>query len=251
MPLVIFKKRFITFGGLTVNKRISPKFVFDSYNSRNVIQILCVSEHDKNLLSVFCDRPDERISLIVNGLGNSAYPSSIKKHKLISFMPRKNGFDASIVMRLLSIQSFSSDFKFYPIVNASHNEVINVLQKSLIFLSFGHPEGFGLPVAEALASGCSVVGYSGLGGRELFGKVTSLNVAFPVENGDWPAFVKGVSTVVSRSTHDYSNFVDDLAKASMLIRQSYSDDAMKKSVKSAVLSMKKNLSRFLSSDLDL
>ena len=252
LPLVIFNQNgSYTFGESDpVKNRISPKFVFDSYNFRNVIQILCVSEHDKNLLSVFCDMPDERISLIVNGLDNFSCSNSIKKHNIISFMPRKNSFDAGIVMRLLSIQPFSSNFKFYPIANASHQEVMNVLQKSLIFLSFGHPEGFGLPVAEALASGCSVVGYTGLGGRELFDKVLRYNVAFPVENGDWPAFVNGVSSVVSRYKHDHSNFVGDLAKSSILIRQSYSDLAMQDSIKSAVFSIEKNLSRFLSSDSD-
>ena len=38
----------------------------------------------------------------------------------------------------------------------------------LIFLSFGHPEGFGLPITEAMASGYWVIGYHGGGGRELF-----------------------------------------------------------------------------------
>ena len=50
----------------------------------------------------------------------------------------------------------------------SHHDVLQTLSSSALFLSFGHPEGFGLPVAEALACGTAVIGYSGLGGRELF-----------------------------------------------------------------------------------
>ena len=44
-----------------------------------------------------------------------------------------------------------------------HEEVACALQDSLLFLSCGHPEGFGLPLAEAIACGCLVVGYHGLG----------------------------------------------------------------------------------------
>ena len=33
----------------------------------------------------------------------------------------------------------------------SQSEVFSVLADSSLFLSFGHPEGFGLPVAEAMS----------------------------------------------------------------------------------------------------
>ena len=42
--------------------------------------------------------------------------------------------------------------------------MIAALQSSLVFLSFSKREGFGLPVAEAMACGCAVVGYAGLAG---------------------------------------------------------------------------------------
>jgi len=47
-------------------------------------------------------------------------------------------------------------------------EVAEIMSKSLTFLSFGHPEGFGLTVAEVMASSCYVVRNSGLGGRVVF-----------------------------------------------------------------------------------
>ena len=36
----------------------------------------------------------------------------------------------------------------------AHSEVADFLNGALLFLAFGHPEGFGLPIAEAMASGC-------------------------------------------------------------------------------------------------
>jgi glycosyltransferase involved in cell wall biosynthesis len=46
--------------------------------------------------------------------------------------------------------------------------VADTLGGTTVFVSLGHTESFGLPVAEALASGCLVVGYDGGGGHELF-----------------------------------------------------------------------------------
>ena len=49
--------------------------------------------------------------------------------------------------------------------NKPHADVLSTLS-CLPFSFHGHPEGFGLPVAESLLE-CGVIGYSGLGGREL------------------------------------------------------------------------------------
>ena len=52
-----------------------------------------------------------------------------------------------------------ADFEIVPFINISQNEVIRILKDSLIFLSFGYPEGFGLPAAEAMACGCVTIGF--------------------------------------------------------------------------------------------
>ena len=53
-------------------------------------------------------------------------------------------------------------------MDAPQSVVAEVLGSSTVFVALGHSESFGLPVAEALASGCLVVGYDGGGGHELF-----------------------------------------------------------------------------------
>ena len=55
-------------------------------------------------------------------------------------------------------QKMAKGWTFYEIKNLTHHQVLSVMTDSLIFLSFGH-RGFVLPVAEALASQCAVVGY--------------------------------------------------------------------------------------------
>ena len=117
------------------------------------------------------------------------------------------------------------------IQNLPHAEVVKVLRESLVFLSFGHPEGFGLPVAEALASACAVAGYSGLGGRELFTLATNHGIGVEVAYGDWLGFVDAVAANRSLSNQG-KELAEALQQASDTVRQHYSVAAMKASVAS-------------------
>ena len=118
-------------------------------------------------------------------------------------MPRKNEFHSSIVISLLREQKWCKDFEFVPIHKLQHQKVLEVLRDTLLFLSFGHPEGFGLPVAEALVNCCAVVGYSGLGGRELMNVAENANTAFGVEFGDLHGFVDNTFQILSMMNHDF------------------------------------------------
>ena len=110
-------------------------------------------------------------------------------------MPRKNPDHVNAILQGISRSNthYSNGWSGRPLQKLSHSEVADSLNHARIFLSFGHPEGFGLPIAEAMASGCWVVGYSGGGGRELFGFGASTEVTF----GDWSSFVLAVNDVFS------------------------------------------------------
>lgn len=60
------------------------------------------------------------------------------------------------------------DWEPVPIAGRSESEVAAILRSCAVFLSFSERDGFGLPPAEAMASGCYVVGYTGGGGDEFF-----------------------------------------------------------------------------------
>ena len=100
-------------------------------------------------------------------------------------MPRKNKIHSDIVINLLSSQSFLKGWKIIPISGVSNADVVRILSRSKFFLPFGHPEGFGLPIAEALSAGCSLVGYHGLGGKELFDIAARYKCAYAVDYGDY------------------------------------------------------------------
>ena len=106
----------------------------------------------------------------------------------VAYMPRKNVKDSEIVKSFISRDPSFKHWEFTPISSMSHSSVLSVLKSSMMFLSFGHPEGFGLPVAEALCCGCSICGYTGLGGRELFKLAEHLKIGHSVEFGDWNVF---------------------------------------------------------------
>ena len=147
-------------------------------------------------------------------------------------MPRKNQFDADIVVALVSSHKWFDGWNFVPIVNKTHSGVLDVLSSSLLFLSFGHPEGFGLPVAEAMACGCAVAGYSGLGGRELFSLGKSFDSAEEVDYGDISGFVSAVRLFIKSVQFNESLVLQNLLKLSDAVRGRYSLDMMSKTVES-------------------
>ena len=149
-------------------------------------------------------------------------------------MPRKNSVDALAVVELLRAQRWCRDWDFVEISGLAHSDVISILRKSVIFLSFGHPEGFGLPVAEAMACGCAVIGYSGLGGRELFALGEHFEVAKQVPIGDWPCFVRSVREINSLLSEDVNAFTARLLLLSNNIKRTYSEAKMFESVQLAL-----------------
>ena len=128
-----------------------------------------ISSHDEMLLKNAFLLGDRRVSRLINGIETKLFRPSGYKKRIISYMPRKNSKDSSIVAAFLKQQEWflKSGWALQPISGLPQKQVSEILQKSLIFLAFGHPEGFGLPLAEAAACGCYLIGYSGLGGREL------------------------------------------------------------------------------------
>ena len=114
----------------------------------------CVSDFDYNLLIKGFDLDVDRVYKLVNGIEASVSSRSFKKQKQISFMSRKNKLDSSFIVNCLSRMKWLKDWSIVDINNMTHSQVLDILSETIIFLSFGHPEGFGLPVAEAFASKC-------------------------------------------------------------------------------------------------
>ena len=118
-----------------------------------------------------------------------------------------------------------------PIHGVNQQKVVELLQRSIGFLAFGHPEGFGLPLAEAAACGCALIGGSGLGGQEIFELASKQNIGWEVKFGDWQGFIHGTNILAQEFHNNPNNLSVKLQTLSNEIRSIYSFDNMIASVR--------------------
>lgn len=237
VPKIIFNQNGSYTFGLSHEKPYDVNVISDIYNNPDVIHIWCVSDYDRRLLVSGLMVPSSKVSTLINSSDLLSVSTRTRKRKQVAFMPRKNSHDATVVTALLSRQPWFSDWNIQPIVNLKHSSVISTLQDSLIFLSFGHPEGFGLPVLEAMISGCFVVGYSGLGGRDLFSYKSQFPLMTEVSVGDWQGFLDSVFNIVCNFDKDSDELLYQLGLLSDSAQSSHSFEAFERSLFASIQSL--------------
>lgn len=133
--------------------------------ARRMLGVIVVSESSLDFMRyAFPDVPAARIRYCIDG--SLVRPRA--KTIAVSYMPRKSGDRLRLVLQLLELRGAIAPGEAVAIEGVRHRDVRRLLGMTRVFLSGSEMEGFGLPVAEALASGAVVVGYDGEGGRELF-----------------------------------------------------------------------------------
>lgn len=212
--VIINQNAYYTFGGYKLGQRdFTPPYL-----SPDVLGTIVVSEDSRAYLShVF---PQARIYRIHYGIDPKLYYPQSPKKRQICFMPRKRAEDAQQVLSILRFRNALVGFQIVPIQNKTAEDAAAVLRESMIFLSFGHPEGFGLPAAEAMACGCIVIGYHGMGGREFL----KPDLAFPIEVGDIIGFARTVEQVIRMLDDDASAMGPMTQRAAEFIRTTYSPE---------------------------
>ncbi|MCG9886377.1 MAG: glycosyltransferase family 4 protein [Cyanobacteria bacterium] len=99
-------------------------------------------------------------------------------------------------------------------------------QKTAIFLWAGNCEGFGLPVAEAMACGCVVVGFHGGGARQLM----QADRAVPIEGGNVLAMAQAVEQLLVQRSRDPAPLAAMGQRAAQYIREVHSLDQEARSI---------------------
>ena len=151
---------------------------------------------------VFPDLSDLILRLHV-AVDAAAYNAGVRKENLITYMPRKQTRHAQQVMFFLR-RLLPPDWRTQAIDNLHESEVIDLLQRSRIFMSFSELEGLGLPPIEAALSGNRVIGYTGEGGKEYW----DLPIFTEIACGDIRAFANAVLGEVNRMSRPDSSAID-------------------------------------------
>jgi hypothetical protein len=109
------------------------------------------------------------------------------KENLITYMPRKLADHSSKVLFFMR-HHLPAHWRVQAIDGLNEAGVAELLQRSKIFMSFSHFEGFGLPPLEAALCGNQVIGYTGQGAQEYW----LPDVFEAVESGDVVGFAQRV-----------------------------------------------------------
>jgi glycosyltransferase involved in cell wall biosynthesis len=139
----------------------------------NLAGIIAVSEDSQSVLTygfpkvpVYLARPVIDAE-VFNPSGRSG-PTAPPRGRRIAYTVSRRQAEREHVLHMLRARGALEGWELAPIQGRTEAETAEIMRSSAIFFSFSDREGFGLPPAEAMASGCYVVGFTGLGGREFF-----------------------------------------------------------------------------------
>jgi glycosyltransferase involved in cell wall biosynthesis len=197
---------------------LDPLDLTTAYRDPSVVAALVVSEDSRQYLSyVFPDLKVRRVHLGVDA-SKFRFRDLSQKRRRIAFMIRKHAEDARQVINILKFRGALDGWEVAAIEGLTENKVAEILEESLVFLSFGYPEGCPAPPIEAMFCGCLVVGYHGNGGREIFRP----EISWPVEAGDILGFARAAEGLLRQVNISPAELSRKAASAREFISREYS-----------------------------
>jgi glycosyltransferase involved in cell wall biosynthesis len=163
--------------------------------------------------------PEFRIERIRNAIDAEIFhPSPVPPGRRVGLMPRKAAGLCAQLLHLLRARGCLGSWEIVNIAGRSERETAAALRSCALFLSLNEREGFGMPPAEAMACGCYVIGFTGLGGREFFDPATSV----PVEEGNVLALAKAAEHALLADDKEWETLRKHALTASARILEEYS-----------------------------
>lgn len=207
----------------------SPEEVARHYTSDHApLALLATSRHVAEVAAFA--HPGLEVRHVRLGLDVERYrPSDAldrAEQRRIAYMPRRGGEDVGLALHLLAERGTLEGWEVCPVEGMAADEVAALLQKTQVFLSVSHREGFGMPPLEAMACGAYVVGYDALGGREFLRP----GLSSPVETGNVLALARALETVLTTERDDPGWLRRRGLAASEHVRAEYSPERERESV---------------------
>lgn len=213
------------------------------YRWEKMLGALVVSEDNKSMLEFTF--PDLAIYHIHLSVDYDLFNFQVPKDKIIAFMPRRRDLELQQVLWTLKERDRLHDWKFISIHGISEKEVANKLKSAALFLSFSHMEGFGLPPFEALASGCTVIGFHGQGGKEFIREP----YAYPIEEGDTLAFAKKIEEIALDYEQRPDYYFNRAKEIRRQLKEQYSQERKLEDLRSAWSSILKEHDKRINDNL--
>jgi glycosyltransferase involved in cell wall biosynthesis len=180
-----------------------------------------VSEDNERLLRyAFPTVPVHLVRPVVDG---ATFKPGPQPGRRIAYVTSRRAQEQEHLLHILRGRGVLDGWDLAPISGRPETEVAQLMRDSAIFLSFSDREGFGLPPAEAMASGCYVVGYTGMAGREFFDPA----YCTPVPDGDLLAFARSVEEATVAYDADPGAFAKIGRVASQRVLARYAADCLR------------------------
>ena len=159
------------------------------------------------------------------------FPGDDEPGSRIVYIPKheRAETDAAMVTRMLQTRNTLCGWEIAALSGLSEQELATQLRSARIFLSVSSREGLGLPPIEAMASGCYVVGYHAVGGREFMHPEFSI----PVESDDVLALARALENAIKQDAGQPGSLRERGMAASRFVLERYSPQAERDSVLSA------------------
>lgn len=174
-----------------------------SYADYGVTDILCSSQtiYDHAKMR----HPTLRAYVIPCAVDRALFKPAVTKNNIIAYMPRKRPIEATYIRDMFRFTyPHYRDWQWQELSNLSEGEVAAAMGRAKVFLSLSRLEGFGLTPLEAMAAGCVVAGFTGIGGHEY---ATEEN-GFWANEDDFPACVEQLSKAVKLSQDNTRSYAE-------------------------------------------
>ncbi len=196
-----------------------PRGPSPSVDCPDVVAVVVVSEDNERYLRYAV--PDLPVHLVRHCIdGRVFFPDFTAQARHIAVMPHKRPHEFAQVRALLERRGVLDDWELVVLRGLPETAVARELRSAPLFLSVARAEGFGLPAAEAVASGCFVIGFHGQAGREYL-RPPHTQV---VEDGDVVGFAMAIEEFTGRFDACREALTRSMGEAADRIRARYSHE---------------------------